>query len=70
MLSFNSNAISLLKQNQDKIYWSALSTNPGIFEPDYQAMSMDRTQIIYQELMEQAWHPSRVLQWIEAEVEF
>jgi hypothetical protein len=27
-------------------------------------MSKDRTKIIYQELMEKALHPSRVLQWI------
>jgi hypothetical protein len=33
-------------------------------------MSKERTKIIYQELMERAWHPSRVLKWIEDNFEF
>jgi hypothetical protein len=69
LLSGNPNAISLIEKNQDKIYWSSLSQNPGIFESDYQEMSKDRTKIIYQELMQRALHPSRVLQWIYDEVE-
>jgi hypothetical protein len=69
-LSFNPNAISLLEQNQDKIDWYNLSQNPSIFEPDYQEMSKDRTKIIYQELMEKALHPSRMLQWMEQEEDF
>jgi hypothetical protein len=68
-LSRNPTAISLLEQNQDKIYWNSLSLNPSIFEPDYQSMSKDRTKIIYQELMEKALHPSRVLQWLNEEEE-
>jgi hypothetical protein len=63
-LSENPNAISLLQKNQDKIDWFWLSKNPSIFEPDYQEMSKKRTKIIYQELMEKALHPSRMLQWI------
>jgi hypothetical protein len=47
-----------------------LSQNPSIFEPDYLAMSIDRTRIIYQELMEQAWHPSRIIKWIESDFDF
>jgi hypothetical protein len=46
-----------------------LSKNPSIFQPDYQEMSKDRTKIIYQELMQRALHPSRVLQWIYEEEE-
>jgi hypothetical protein len=46
-----------------------LCLKPGIFEPDYQEMSKDRTKIIYQELMTRALHPSRVLQWIHEENE-
>jgi hypothetical protein len=33
-------------------------------------MSIDRTKIIYQELMEKALHPSRVLQWMEEDEDF
>jgi hypothetical protein len=33
------------------------------------AMSLVRTHIIYQELMEKALHPSRVLKWIKHEEE-
>jgi hypothetical protein len=51
-------------------YWRFLSQNPNIFEPDYQEMSKDRTKIIYQELMERALHPLRVLKWIECGFEF
>jgi hypothetical protein len=29
-----------------------LSANPNIFGPDYQSMSMERTRLIYQELMD------------------
>jgi hypothetical protein len=32
-------------------------------------MSKERMKIIYQELMEKALHPSRVLQWINEENE-
>jgi hypothetical protein len=69
-LSSNPKAIHLLKQHPEKIYWYYLSTNPSIFEPDYQSMSIDRTKIIYQELMEKALHPSRVLQWMEEDEDF
>jgi hypothetical protein len=56
-----------LERNQTNIDWKFLSANPSIFEPDYQEMSKERTNIIYQELMEQALHPSRVLKWINEE---
>jgi hypothetical protein len=69
-LSKNPKAIHLLEQNQDKLDWLNLCLNPNIFEPDYQAMSIDRTKIIYQELMEKALHPSRILQWIELDIDF
>jgi hypothetical protein len=60
----------LLERNPDKINWHCLSQVPSIFEPDYLAMSMDRTRIIYQELMEKALHPSRVLQWLKEDRDF
>ena len=31
-LSYNANAIELLKENQDKINWNTLSKNPAIFQ--------------------------------------
>jgi hypothetical protein len=31
-LASNPNAINLLKENQDKINWNALSKNPAIFK--------------------------------------
>jgi len=68
-LSFNPNAIQLLEQNQDKIQWTNLFTNPNIFEHDYLSMSKERTKIIYQELIQKALHPSRVLKWIEVGIE-
>jgi hypothetical protein len=68
-LSKNPKAISLLEQNQDKIDWFWFLRNPSIFEPDYQEMSKERMKIIYQELMEKALHPSRVLKWINEEEE-
>ena len=34
MLSTNPNAIDLLKNNQDKIDWYSLSSNPSIFEDE------------------------------------
>jgi hypothetical protein len=69
-LCLNPNAISLLQKNQDKIVWTWLSRNPSIFEPDYQEMSKERTNIIYQELMEKALHPSRMLQWLNEVEDF
>ena len=35
MLCLNPNAIELLKENQDKIDWNELSSNPSIFTYDY-----------------------------------
>jgi hypothetical protein len=40
MLSLNINAIHILKQNQDKIYWANVWRNEGIFE--YDANEHDR----------------------------
>ena len=34
MLSCNPNAIHLLENNQDKINWYGLSSNPSIFEDE------------------------------------
>jgi hypothetical protein len=46
----------LLEQNQDKIHWGLLSTNPGIFEYDYSKMSRPFTE----ELMQNRFHPDNL----------
>jgi hypothetical protein len=69
-LSANPKAIHLLERNQEKIYLPLFSNNQSICEPDYLAMSIDRTCIIYQELMEKALHPLRVMKWIEEDFDF
>jgi hypothetical protein len=65
MLSLNPNAIHLLKQNKDKIDWDELSKNPNIFELDYIRMSENKIKIILEELMKNAWHPKRIIRYIE-----
>jgi len=57
-------AIHLIKLNPDKITPS-IWQNPGIFELDYQAMSIHRTAIILEELMLKTLHPSRIEYWLE-----
>ena len=85
MLSENPEAIQLLIQNSEKIYWPnfcknpaaidyiqcntdkiapSIWQNPGIFELDYQAMSIQRTNILLEELMATALHPSRIEYWL------
>ena len=62
-LSCNPAAMHLFEQNQDKIFhWHNLSRNPSIFELDYDFLRM-RMNIIRDELMTKAWHPSRYEKW-------
>ena len=63
-LSRNLNAIPLLEKNLDKINLIYLSINPNIFEFDYGFLK-GRMDIIREELMMKAWHPSRVMKWLE-----
>jgi hypothetical protein len=63
-LSSNPYAIHLLEQNQNKINWLYLSENPEIFEYDYVKMK-NTTGVFKEELMMKAWHPTRVIQWLE-----
>ena len=55
----NKNAISLLKENQDKIDWYYLSSNPAIFELDYKKMR-ENNQEMYEDLIKEVMKPSRV----------
>jgi len=38
--------------------------NPNIFELDYVFLK-ERMDILREELMMKAWHPSRVMKWVE-----
>lgn len=67
-LSSNPNAIDLLEKNLDKIDWLFLSKNPNIFELDYGFLKQ-RMDIVREELMMKAWHPSRVEKWLDAGME-
>jgi len=46
-----------LEKNNDKIYWLALSSNPSIFELDYEALEK-RCNIYKEELIKKALQPS------------
>ena len=59
----NPNAIHLLENNLDKIYWSRLSFNPSIFELDYEALE-NRCNIYKEELIEKTMHPSIIIRCI------
>jgi len=54
MLSSNSQAEELLKKNVDKINWYYISTNPCIFETDYNKMK-DRLKPLRFDLMKIVW---------------
>ena len=57
----NINAFQLLSQNQNKIDWDYLSSNPLIFELDYEKMSKNDIHMnLYEELIKEVMKPSRV----------
>ena len=58
-LSFNPNAIELLKENPDKINWKCFSENPAIFELDYKQMRIN-FQDLEEEIIKEVMKPSRV----------
>ena len=63
-LSTNKNAMHILEKNCDKIEWYQFSVNPGIFEYNYQKMSIERSKCILEELMSKSLHPSRIEYWL------
>ena len=65
ILSANPGAIELLKENKENISWYWLSLNPAIFEYNYPTMAKLRTEIIRDELISVALHPSRVCDWLQ-----
>jgi hypothetical protein len=60
----NPSAIEIIKENKDKIDWYWLSGNPAIFEYNYPNMAKERNNIIQEELISVALHPSRVCKWL------
>jgi hypothetical protein len=65
-LSSNSSAMHILKKNQSKIDWVQFSTNPGIFDYNYQTLAIERTNLLREELMMNALHPSRIQKLLDA----
>jgi hypothetical protein len=63
-LSRNKNAIHLLEKNQHLINWIYLSINPSIFY-NYQQDSINRTNLLREDLVKKALHPSRIQYWLE-----
>ena len=68
LLCNNPKAIKLIEMNIDKFnsnnhIW--ISENPSLFDLDYQLMSIERSSIIYQELISKALHGSRVSKWLD-----
>ncbi len=64
-LSSNQSAMHLLEKNIEKIDnvgWRQLSRNPEIFEIDYDFL-YQRMNLIREELIAKAWHPSRYQEW-------
>ena len=57
--------MELFKNNIDKIDWYYFTENPEIFVYDYEAMR-EANREFKEELMQRAWHPSRVARWLEA----
>lgn len=55
----NPNALPILEKQLESISWYSLATNYSLFDLDYQAMSIARTAIIYDELLANAMHPDR-----------
>jgi hypothetical protein len=66
MLSQNPAAIHILKQNQDKIDWIYLSTNPAIFDYDYDKIRehMESTGI-KDELIAYYYRPENIHKFVE-----
>ncbi len=51
--------LNYLRIIRKKIDWQSLSSNPGIFELDYEAMAKNNEEM-YEELIKEVMKPSRV----------
>jgi len=56
--------VYFLEKNPDEIHWSWLSSNPSIFEIDYEALK-ERCAIYKEELIQKAMHPSRIQKYLD-----
>ena len=66
--------LDILEKHFDKIQYidyvkHHLSINPALLDLDYQKMSINRSRYIYLELIEKAFHPSRVEKWLDYHLE-
>ena len=52
-------AMRLLEKNQDKINWSLLCKNPGIFTYDYKKMKQN-CMLFKEDLMKNRFHPCNI----------
>jgi len=64
-LSQNRNAIHILEKNQDKIDWHQLSLNPSIFQLNYTRLTVERMNVLREELMQKTLHPSKIQYWLD-----
>lgn len=67
MLSRNPLGVDLISKNLSKLYyecWSELSTNPGIFEIDYEVLKK-RMEPLREDLMKACFHPQRLRYYLE-----
>ena len=69
-LSYNTNpsALHIFEKYPDKVDWVKLSGNPSIFTLDYDFLRK-RMDVLREELMSRAWHPSRMMAWLEQGME-
>ena len=65
-LSYNPNAIKLLKENQDNINWKSISRNSNIFTYDYKLIKENmKNSGIAEELMAVIFHPKNMNKWYD-----
>ena len=64
-LSQNRNAIHILEKNQHKIDWLQFSLNPAIFQSNYKRLTVERMNVLLEELMQKTLHPSKIQYWLE-----
>jgi hypothetical protein len=63
-ISTNPNAINLIEQNLDKFVYTFGSSNPAIFEYDYNNMKQNKKRL-HLDLIESLYHPNRVAKYLE-----
>ena len=66
LFSSRSKNDTFLRENKEHIDWLSFSMNPYIYDYDYVQMKKNM-DVLREELMMKAWHPSRVSKWIECE---